>query len=185
MSTPTLLDTRLTASKARVSADVRSILTRILKEAIVVVHGKYHYRVDFGPDVQPRYHTVSWELACTCRLGEDCPAVTAVKKYLQDGGKTAKTPEPGYWPTIPHKCPVCAGVVHYDPQLSSKRRGLGWRCESDKSHYWTHQGQALAKNAKGTNVAAFYAANAFPFSKGYDPNREYPEPVCRHCGQPD
>jgi hypothetical protein len=108
--------------------------------------------------------------------------VTAVKKHLKDGGQSADIPRPGYWPTIPHKCPVCAGVVHYNLQLSSKHRGLGWTCENDKAHYWAHQGQVLAKAAKG-KVAPLGNAESFPFPEGYDPNREYPATICRHCGQ--
>jgi len=180
----TYLDASLTASRARVSPGIRSILTGFLKEALVVVmNDHYHYRVEFGPDVLPQFHTVSWDLACSCSQREDCPAVTAVKKYLKDGGQPADIPRPGYWPTIPHKCPVCAGVVHYNPQLSSKHRGLGWTCENDKAHYWAHQGQVLAKAGKG-RVAPLDNAEAFPFPEGYDPNREYPATICRHCGQP-
>lgn len=180
----THLDASLTASRARLSREIRTILTGLLKEAIVVVNGKYHYRVDFGPEVQPRIHIVSWELVCTCSQGGDCPAVTAVKKYLKDGGQAAEMPRPGYWPTIPHQCPVCGGRVHYNPQLSSKHRGLGWTCANDKAHYWTHQGQVLAQAFKGKNVALPEETRAFSFPEGYDPNREYPVTSCPHCGQP-
>jgi hypothetical protein len=181
----THLDATLTASRARLSQKIRTILTGLLKEALVaVMSNQYHYRVDFGPEVLPRVHIVSWDMACTCSQGEDCPAVTAVKKYLQDGGQAAVTPRPGYWPTIPHKCPVCGGVVHYNPELSSKHRGLGWTCEKDKAHYWTHQGQVQKEAFKGMKVAALNEAKAFPFPEGYDPNREYPSTRCPHCGQP-
>ncbi|HEX7568116.1 MAG TPA: hypothetical protein VF355_06070 [Anaerolineaceae bacterium] len=181
----TYLDATLTASKARVSPGIRAILTGLLKEALVVVmNDQYHYRVDFGPNVQPQIHIVSWSLVCNCSQGEDCPAVTAVKKHLKDGSQAAETPPPGYWPPIPHKCPVCAGVVHYNPQLSSKYRGLGWTCENDKAHYWIHLGQVHARAYKGKKVAALDNAKAFPFPEEYDPNREYPPTVCRHCGQP-
>jgi len=181
----THLDATLTASRARVSPEIRTILTGLLKEALVeVMNNQYHYRVDFGPNVQPPIHVVSWDLVCNCSQGEDCPAVTAVKKHLKEGGQGAETPQPGYWPTIPHHCPVCGGRVHYNPQLSSKHRGLGWTCENGKAHYWTYQGQVLARACKGKKVAALDDAQAFPFPEGYDPNREYPPTVCRHCGQP-
>jgi hypothetical protein len=178
------LDATLTASRARVSPGIRTILTGLLKEAsVVVMDDQYHYRVDFGPNVQPPVHIVDWELACNCSQDEDCPAVTAVKKHLKDGGLAATTPAPGVWPTIPHKCPVCRGMVHYNPLLSSKLRGLGWTCENDKAHYWTHQGQVLVQVCKGKNVATLDDSQTFPFPEGYDPNREYPLPFCRHCGQ--
>lgn len=181
----TYLDATLTASRARVSHEIRKILTSLLKEALVVVmKDKYHYQVDFGLDVQPQFHIVSWDLACTCNQGEDCPSVTAVKKYVQDGGQAAEIPQPGYWPTIPHKCPVCGGIVHYNPQLSSKHRGLGWACENDKGHYWMHQGQVLVQTLKGKKVATLNEAKAHQFPEGYDPNREYPPTCCPHCGQP-
>ena len=180
----TYLDASLTASRARLNKEIRATLTGLLKEALVVVMSDtYHYRVDFGPDVRPRIHIVSWDLVCACSQTEDCPAVTGVKKYLQDGGQPAEIPRPGYWPSIPHKCPLCGAKVHYDPQLSSKRRGLGWSCAADKAHYWKYQGQTLAQASKGKNVAPLNDARAFPFPEGYDPNREYPT-VCRHCGQP-
>jgi hypothetical protein len=184
MST-TFLDASLTASKARVSPGIRAILTGLLKEALVVVmNDQYHYRVDFGPEVRPQIHIVNWSLACSCSQLEDCPAVTAVKKHLKDGGPAVKTPQPGYWPTIPHRCPVCTGAVHYNPQLSSRLRGLGWTCEGDKAHYWMHQGQVLALTFKGRKVATLEIAEDFPFPQGYDPNREYKVTVCHHCGQP-
>jgi hypothetical protein len=126
---------------------------------------------------------VSWDLVCACSQAEDCPAVTGVKKHLQDGGQPAEIPRPGYWPSIPNKCPVCGEKVHYNPQLSSKWRGLGWTCESDKAHYWTHQGQILAQAFKGKHVATLNEVRAISFPEGYDPNREYPTACC-HCGQP-
>jgi hypothetical protein len=184
MST-THLDATLTASRARLNLEIRTILTGLLKEAFVMVmDDHYHYRIDFGPDVQPRVHIVSWDLACACSQAEDCPAVTAVKKYLKDGGQAADIPRSGYWPTIPRTCPVCGARVRYNPQLSSKHRGLGWTCVNDKAHYWTHQGQVLAQACKGRNVATLDLAKAYPFPEGYDPNREYPPTRCPNCGQP-
>ena len=47
----TYLDASLTASRARLNKEIRTILTGLLKEAIVVVmNDTYHYRVDFGID---------------------------------------------------------------------------------------------------------------------------------------
>ena len=182
--TMVVLDRKLTASQACISSEIRMILTGLLKEALVgVMNDKYHYLVDFGPDVQPQVHIVSWDLACICLLEEDCLAVTAVKKYLQDGGRVAEIPRPGYWPTIPGKCPMCGGVVHYNPELSSKHRGLGWTCELDKAHYWAHQGQVLAQVFKRKKVTALDEVKAFPFPEKYDPNREYPITCCPHCGK--
>lgn len=178
------LDHTLAASRARINPEIRMILIGLLKEAFVVVmNDKYHYNVSFGPDVQPRVHIVSWDLVCACPLETDCLATTAVKKYLKEGGQVANTPQPGYWPTIPHRCPICSGMVHYNPQLSSKHRGLGWTCENNKSHYWTKQGQVLALAFKGKKVDALDNAKAFPFPEGYDPNREYPTTCCPNCGQ--
>ena len=89
--TMVVLDRKLTASQACISSEIRMILTGLLKEALVgVMNDKYHYLVDFGPNVQPQVHIVSWDLACICLLEEDCLAVTAVKKYLQDGGRVAE-----------------------------------------------------------------------------------------------
>ena len=104
---------------------------------------------------------------------------------LQLGGsrRVADTPRPGYWPTIPCKCPVCYGMVHYNPELSSKHRGLGWTCELDKAHYWAHQGQVLAQVFKRKKVTALDEVKAFPFPEKYDPNREYPITCCPHCGK--
>ena len=86
--------------------------------------------------------------------------------------------------TLPHNCPLCGGVVHYNPKKSSKYRGLGWDCEADRSHYWAHQGQVLVQAFKGKKVTALDEAKAFPFPEGYDPNREYLTTCCPHCGKP-
>ncbi|MGD0611281.1 MAG: hypothetical protein ABSB41_07160 [Anaerolineales bacterium] len=178
-ATTLVLDRRLSASQARRSADVKRILTSILKEAIIRVYQTYFYQVDFGPDVRPQVHIVSHDLFCTCRLEEDCPAVTAVKYYLQnEQGVEAKRPRPGYFPTVPHKCPTCGAGVQYDPHLTSRNRGLGWRCEKGGvGCYWKHQAQALqtayAEKWKrlGLDPAHFQACTDFSFPDGYDPER--------------
>lgn len=180
----TTLDRSLTASKARVDVNVKQLLTGILREAIITVFSKYWYRVDFGPEVQPQYHTVSYEMVCACTLGDDCPAVTAVKKHLKEGGPPAEAPVPGYYPAVPARCPVCGAACRYDPGKTSKQRGVGWECTKDR-HYWRAMGDALkvnfeakekAREAKGLKPFAFatFDNNPYAFKDGYDPHREYP-----------
>jgi hypothetical protein len=184
-NTAVVLNGRLTASRARISPEVKQILIGLLKEATVTVQDTYFYRVDFGENVQPRHHTVSHDLYCTCGLEQDCAAVTAVKKHLKDGGQAAVTPEPGFYPVAPHVCPNCGGKVHPDVSLSSHHRGMGWRCEKGGSScYWTAQVQALKalcqeKNSRPQAIEPVtYQNNPFKFSDGYDPNRVYPPEDC-------
>jgi hypothetical protein len=136
-----LLDRTLTASQARVNAQVKRILTSVIREAIVRPWNTHFYRVDFGPDVQPQFHIVTHDLYCACVLESDCPAVTAVKVYLQKGmGEPAKMPHPGYFPACPHVCPICGARAFYCPRLSSRHRGIGWSCEvGGTSHYWQNE----------------------------------------------
>jgi len=140
-----LLDHTLAASQARINSEVKKILVGILKEAIIEIYHEYFYRVDFGPGVHPRHHIVSCDLYCNCILEADCPAVTAVKVHLQKGiDQSARTPRPGYFPAVPHFCPVCGARACYDPKLSSHHRGIGWQCSRfGASHYWQHQGTLL------------------------------------------
>ena len=149
-----ILDQTLTASMARISPDVRRVLTSILKEALVVVFHEYFYRVNFGLDVYPSIHIVTHNLFCSCPLEQDCPAATAVKVYLHRGvGEIARTPDPGYFPTVPHYCPVCGARSCYDPELSSHHRGVGWGCSRHgATHYWQHQGSLLRVTYKGKPV---------------------------------
>jgi len=137
-----VLDSTLTASQARISREVKHILIAILKEAIITVYHEYFYRVDFGPEVYPQVHIVSHDLYCACVLEADCPAVTAVKVYLHRGiGEAAKSPSPGFFPAVPHYCPICRARACYEPELSSRHRGVGWQCsQHGTSHYWQHQG---------------------------------------------
>jgi hypothetical protein len=142
-----VLDHTLAASQARISLEVKHILTEILKEAVITIYHEYFYRVDFGPGIQPQLHIVSHDLYCACVLESDCPAVTATKLYLQrEKGEAAKMPSPGYFPAVPHFCPVCGARAYYQPGLSSHHRGIGWQCSSHgSSHYWQHQGM-IARN---------------------------------------
>jgi hypothetical protein len=180
-----VLNGTLTASRARISPAVKQILTGLLKKATVAVQDEYFYLVDFGPEVRPQRHTVSHDLFCTCGLEQDCVAVTAVKKYLKDGGEPARAPESGYYPVAPHICPVCGGKVHPDIRLSSHHRGIGWRCEKGGAAcYWTAQVNALkarceSKHSRpGAVEIVTFQDNPFKFSPGYDPNRVYPTEGC-------
>jgi hypothetical protein len=137
-----VLDSTLIASQARTSPEVKNILIDILKEAIITVFHKYFYLVRFDPSVQPQRHLVTHDLTCACVLEVDCPAVIAVKVHLQmQKGETAKTPPLGYFPAVPHFCPVCGARACYAPELSSHHRGIGWCCSRHgATHYWQHQG---------------------------------------------
>jgi hypothetical protein len=179
-SNPLVLDRRLSASQARASPEVKHIQSGMLKEAAVRVHQKYFYRVDFGPDVRPQVHIVSYDLFCTCPLEEDCPAVTAVKVYLQKETRVEE-PRKGYFPTVPHRCPACGARSHYEPRLTSKNRGLGWRCEKGGAAcYWKHQAQAIraayAEKWKrlGVDPGSLRTPACFAFQDGYDPERVFP-----------
>ena len=180
-----VLDGTLTASRARTSPEVKQVLTALLKEAAVIVQDRYFYLVTFGENVQPQRHIVSHDLYCSCGLEADCAAVTAVKKHLKDGGQAAGAPEPGFYPVAPHVCPICGGKVHPDASLSSRHRGIGWRCEKGgASCYWTAEVQAFkahcqAKNSRSGRALAVAFQNApFQFHPGYDPNRVYPREEC-------
>ncbi len=100
----------------------------------------FFYVVDFGADVTPRYHHVGKNAVCNCALGENCPAVQQVKTYLDEGGKRAPEPRPGFYPVPPRRCPICKAEVAADHNLGSPKRGMGWRCvDGGKSHYWQRQ----------------------------------------------
>jgi hypothetical protein len=114
-------------------------------EATVLVSG-YFYAVDLGPVVKPQQHRVGKNGECSCYLAERCPAVDAVRLYLEAGGERAPEPPPGYYPVRPARCPICGAETVYEPTLSSKRRGAGWRClKGGAGHYWEKMGQVLAK----------------------------------------
>lgn len=172
-----VLDRKLTASQARVSNEVKQILTSLITEAVVKVYNEYFYQVDFGPGVYPQLHIVSHDLYCTCHLEADCPAVTTVKFHLQKGdGEPAKAPRPGYFPVAPHFCPVCGARACYEPRFTSRNRGVGWTCAASGSAcYWQHQGIVLqaAYSEKwkklGIDPETFKEGPDFPFKDGYDP----------------
>ena len=149
-----VLDSKLAASQARISPEVKHILIDVLKEAIIIVYHEYFYLVRFDPSVQPQRHIVTHDLICACALESDCPSVVAVKVYLRDGGKPAKTPDPGYFPTCPHVCPICGSKACYTPELSSHHRGVGWQCSKQgASHYWQHQASIHRDTNSGKHIS--------------------------------
>jgi len=180
-----VLDRKLTASQARASNEVKHILTNLITEAVVKVYHAYFYRVDFGPGVYPQFHVVSHDLYCACVLEADCPAVTAVKYHLQkEEGEAAKAPRLGYFPAAPHFCPVCGAITSYEPRLTSRNRGVGWRCAAGGTAcYWKHRGivpqVAYAEKWKRLCIdpETFKVGPVFPFKDGYDPER-VPESHC-------
>ena len=125
-------------------------LNTAIREASVRVSG-YLYSVDLGPDVNPRSHCIGKDKRCTCPLGADCPAVSAVLAYLRKGGQRAPDPPHGYYPLAPDRCPVCGAPAYFEPKLSSHRRGAGWGCsKTGEKHYWRDRTriikEALAAN---------------------------------------
>jgi len=91
-------------------------------------------------------HRVGINGECTCYLGRQCPAVAIVREYLQRGGQRTERPPFGFYPVIPARCPVCKAEVCADPSLSSRHRGMGWRCSlGGVSHYWTQRGRITMK----------------------------------------
>lgn len=76
----------------------------------------------------------------TCRVcGGACPAVDAVKAYLQNGGERAPDAFEGgamendeknfrrFW-TWPRVCPVCGGATVSDRVMHHRTYGAGWKC---------------------------------------------------------
>jgi hypothetical protein len=81
----------------------------------------YTYLVDFGPSIQPRFHTVNKQRICSCPLKETCPAIEAVAEYLRNGGQRAPDPMPA--------CPICGAETVRDKELDGKyTKELGWCC---------------------------------------------------------
>jgi hypothetical protein len=121
------------------------VLQLALARATVSISG-YFYAVDLGSNVHPQHHRVGKNAECTCYLAERCPAVNAVRAYMAAGGERAPDPPLGYYPVHPAKCPICGAETAYEPKLSSKRRGAGWRClKGGASHYWHKMGLILAE----------------------------------------
>ena len=114
----------------------RPAVISLRQEQATVLTIGYFYAVDLGASVRPRHHRVGINGECTCSLGRQCPAVDAVRAYLQDGGQRADRPPYGYYPVRPAKCSICHAETVTDISLSSRHRGEGWRCPSGKTHYW-------------------------------------------------
>ncbi len=138
----------------------KSPLDELLVSAVVTIAG-YFYRVDFsnGDEIKGNLHTithrVSKEKRCSCYLGVDCPAVSAVAAYLKAGGERAPDPPPGFFPVAPSTCPICGKETINDPSLDSRERGAGWRCIAGGSrHYWETHVSVLKQN---------FAANPWHF----------------------
>ena len=98
---------------------------------------QWAYRVDYGPGVRPRRHTVSKDRKCQCPLGAECPAVTAVGDYLRAGGERATDPPFDFWLRVPEACPICGAPATPETALSSRTHGQGWRCgQTGLLCYW-------------------------------------------------
>ena len=75
------------------------------------------------------------------RLAGSRPVLDAVR--LPGDWRRARPRSP---PVHPATCPICGAETAYEPKLSSKRRGAGWRCLSGSaSHYWHKMGLILAE----------------------------------------
>jgi hypothetical protein len=98
---------------------------------------QHAYRVDWGPAIRPRLHTVTKLKACDCALGQACPSVLKVREYLEAGGERAPDYLDDYWPVVPEQCPICGGPCQAHPLLDFDRHGLGWTCNVGGTlHYW-------------------------------------------------
>lgn len=104
---------------------------------------QWAYRVDYGPGVRPRLHTVSKDRRCQCALGTECPAVAAVGDYLRAGGMRAPDLPFDFWPRVPEACPICGAPTEPDRGLTSREHGQGWRCS-------------------GTGLLCYWVARAVP-----------------------
>ena len=134
-----------------------------------VTPGECLYQVDLGEGVHPRFHAVSEEGVCTCTLGEDCPAVSALQGYLAAGGERIPDPPLGYIPVRPKACPICGAKTVHEPLLTSRQRGMGWRClEVGTAHYWEHRGRILAEkfSLKWTALGCWPPSSSSSFSSG-------------------
>ena len=87
-----------------------------------------YYTVVYPSYVRPGTHLVRKDRTCMCELGKDCPAVQAVVDFLKNGGSRAA--DVPVQQLIPDVCPICGGVVNFEPRLCSKVRGAGWVCQS-------------------------------------------------------
>jgi len=70
-----------------------------------------------------------------CSCGEPCDAIRRVALYLRTGGRRAPTGIPLPPLIVPRRCPICGAEAKPAPQLDT-RRGRGWLCVEDPSHFW-------------------------------------------------
>ncbi len=108
----------------------------------------YAYRVDLGLGAQPRSHIVHKDKTCSCG-DPDCAAVQVVAEWLKTE-RVARAPDPptGYTLYLPRQCPICGSKVLADHTLSSRTRGIGWRCAcGGLLHYWQDKVNALKARA--------------------------------------
>lgn len=115
----------------------------------------YGYTVDFGPEVQPRFHSVGKDKRCACSSGANCPAVDVVADYLRAGGQRAPEPPHGYLLYAPAVCPVCGARAYDDPALSSRVRGAGWGCSKEGSHHYWQWRTSVLREAMAANPWRF------------------------------
>lgn len=100
----------------------------------------YAYVVDLGTG---QSHVIYRGLACSCGQ-DDCPAGDTVVGWVNQGlVERAPIPPIGFTPYLPKNCPVCGGKVKTDHSLSSRTRGVGWRCDSGPVHYWQTKWEPL------------------------------------------
>jgi len=98
---------------------------------------QHAYRVDWGPAIRPRLHTVTKLKACDCALGQACPSVFKVREYLDQGGPRAPDYCDNYWPAVPEQCPICGSPCRAHSALDFAGHGLGWTCSVGGTlHYW-------------------------------------------------
>jgi hypothetical protein len=98
---------------------------------------QHAYRVDWGPAIRPRLHTVTKLKACDCALGQACPSVLKVREYLDQGGPRAPDYPDDYWTAVPEHCPICHSPCQAHSPLDFPGHGLGWICSVGSSlHYW-------------------------------------------------
>lgn len=92
--------------------------------------------------VDGRHHFVGRDRRCSC--GRSCEAVRLVMEYLRAGGRRAPAGIPLPPLTVPKRCPICGAEAKPVPQLNT-RRGWGWRCVEDSSHFWHVQLEPLRR----------------------------------------
>lgn len=92
-------------------------------EPSVAIEGSRYLVIFNGESPLPR-HLVNKNKECSCGK-QDCPAIEAVKRYLQAGGQRAPDLE------APACCPICGSPVQLDRHWNGKySREAGWRCTS-------------------------------------------------------